>query len=294
VTTEAADTLGGAQEYCRQVAMDHYENFPIASFFIPKKNRKHFYAAYAFMRMADDLADNEGLEITIRLQLLLQWQAKLDACYEGRAEEPVFLALQESVRELDIPKIFFDDLLNAFKIDLFKNRYRTFDELQDYCRYSANPVGRLVLYILGYAKHAAATEILEASDQICTALQLANHWQDVFLDQKKDRLYIPLCDLENHNYTLSDWRSGRTGEGFQELLRFQVARTKEFFRRGQRVFSYLKFPERYEIGLVWLSGWRILEKIERRNYDVLHHRPTITIFDKSTLLIDLLLSRHEH
>jgi squalene synthase HpnC len=285
------DDIRSAYRYCKRLASRHYENFPVASFFIPRSKRKHFYAAYAFMRTADDFADHETMDVNRRLLLIVQWQAKLDACYRGISEDPIFIALQNSIEELHIPKEIFDHILNAFKVDLFKNRYAGFDALIDYCRYSANPVGRLVLHVMGYSGHREWERILADSDRICTALQLTNHWQDVFMDQKKGRLYLPLADMKEHGYSTEAWEERNVNRPFERLMKFQIERTRNLFHAGRGIFQYLDFPERYEIALIWLGGMRILEKIEKNNFDVLRFRPTLTWWDKIVLFTRLVFQR---
>jgi squalene synthase HpnC len=270
--------------YCKQLAHAHYENFPIASFFIPKDKRRHFYAAYAFLRTADDIADNEALSVEQRWSLLMDRQKRLDACYEGRAEEPIFIALGETVRHLRIPKEIFYNLLNAFKTDLFKIRYQNFNEVLEYCAFSANPVGRLTLYILGYSDHPQVDRIMSCSDAICTGLQLVNHWQDVFIDQKKDRLYLPQSDLKEFNYTMDDWHQPVVNESFRKLMAFEVERAVSFFKNGKALFQFLKRPEKTEIKLVWHGGMRIVDKLKKVQYDVLNNRPEINNFDKAVIL----------
>lgn len=276
------ESLKTAEAYlfCRNLAKSHYENFPVASLFIPKKMRKHFFACYAFLRTADDYADNEALPAANRLQQLLNWEKQLDDCYAGKADHPVFIALGETVRTLMIPVELFKNLLNAFKTDLFKNRYRHFNELLEYCEYSANPVGRLTLYMLGYSGHDKIDIIMKASDDICTGLQLTNHWQDVFVDQKKDRLYLPLEDLERFGYSADLWQRRTVNEDFFRLMAFQVERANQYFENGTILFPFLKFPEKHEIRLVWNGGKRILEKIRKNGYDVLNHRPELGVADK--------------
>ncbi|MBL7995684.1 squalene synthase HpnC [bacterium] len=277
-----------AYDYCRRMAKNHYENFPIASIFIPGSKRKHFYAAYAFMRTADDFADNEALDITQRLQLLLQWQSKLDACYRGIADEPIFVALRETVRTCGIPKDYFDQLLNAFKVDLFKNTYQNFDELLEYCSFSANPVGRIVLCILGYNSHPEKELFYSATDSICTALQLTNHWQDVFVDLRKSRCYLPQDEMVRFSYSVHDMSNKKINTQFANLMAFQVHRARDFFLKGKSVLSYLKRPERYEIILIWLGGMRILEKLEKNNYDVHNRRPEIGVVDAIRILYRMI------
>lgn len=281
-------TIPAAYAWCRQLAVLHYENFPVASLFIPRSLRPHFYACYAFLRIADDIADENDLPPAVRLQNLMEWEEQLLACYEGKADHPVFIALSETVRSLAIPVELFRRLLNAFRIDLYKNRYRNFEELLEYCDYSANPVGRLVLHIFGYSRHPSVDDILNASDAICTGLQMANHWQDVFIDRKKNRLYLPLEDLERFGYTLEDWQNQRINQNFKQLMEFQIGRAENYFEKGKTIFHYLKQPERTEIHIIWNSGMRILRKIRNTQYDVLRHRPEIRRWDKFIILKDTL------
>lgn len=277
-----------AYAYCRQIAKDHYENFPVASLFIPRSKRKHFYAVYAFLRTADDLADNETMEVNQRLRLLLHWQVKLDACYKGVAEEPVFIALRETVQKCVIPKEYFDGLINAFKVDLFKNKYQNFDELLEYCSFSANPVGRIVLCILGYHTHPQKEPLFALSDSICTALQLTNHWQDVFVDHKKGRIYLPQDEMRRFGYSDQDWEKKIINAHFKDLMSFQVLRAREIFMRGRSLLSFLNRPERYEITIIWFGGMRILEKLEKNDYDVLNRRPTLSLWDMLYILYRLI------
>lgn len=281
-----------AYAYCRELAQSHYENFPVASLFIPKDKRKYFYAAYAFMRTADDFADNTALEIHLRLQLLGQWQNKLDKCYKGQAEDPIFIALKDTVAACGIPKEYFDNLLNAFKVDLFKNRYQNFDELLEYCSFSANPVGRIVLHILGYGNHPDKENLFSASDSICTALQLANHWQDVFDDQKRGRMYLPQDDMHRYGYTAENWQNNLVNLPFKELMKFQIDRAGAIFQKGRILLGQLKRPERYEITLIWLGGMRILEKIKNNDCDVLNRRPTLGYSDFGRILFRLITFKH--
>src|SRR5450755_1051233 len=179
---DRAPALAEAREYCRRLARSHYENFSVASWFLPKHLRQHFFNVYAYCRISDDLGDEVGNPVA-SLALFEEWEAELDRCYDGGARHPVFVALAETVREFDIPKHEFSDLLRAFRKDQSVTRFDTFDDVLTYCRYSANPVGHLVLYLCGYRD----AEHQQLSDFTCTALQLANFWQDVTTDYAKGR-----------------------------------------------------------------------------------------------------------
>ena len=190
---ERAPSEVEAQDYCRRLARSHYENFSVASWFLPERLRQHFFNVYAYCRIADDLGDEVG-DPAASLQLLDEWQAELDACYAGKPRHPVFVALAGTVRKFDIPRQPFADLLQAFRQDQTITRYETFEDLIAYCRYSANPVGHLVLYLCGYRD----PERQALSNHTCTALQLANFWQDVSVDYSKRRIYLPLEDLRRY------------------------------------------------------------------------------------------------
>ena len=192
-------TLAEAREYCARLARTHYENFSVASWFLPRRLRQHFFNVYAYCRISDDLGDEVG-DTLASLALLNQWELELDACYEGAPKHPVFIALAETVREFDLPKHEFSDLLRAFRQDQTVTRFETFNDLLAYCHFSANPVGHLVLYLCGYRD----PERQQLSDFTCTALQLANFWQDVSTDYAKGRLYLPLDDLRLFNVSEDD------------------------------------------------------------------------------------------
>lgn len=277
-----------AFEYCSRMAKEHYENFPVGSFLIPQHLRKHVYAIYAFARTADDFAD-EGYDtnttVAERLALLDDWESQLHQAYEGKAANEVFAALSQTVKELDLPKQLFLDLLSAFKQDVTKTRYRTFDEVLDYCRRSANPVGRLILLLFGYRDE----ERHRLSDHICTALQLANFWQDVAVDVDKDRMYLPLADLAAYGVTEAQVFSKTFDQNFARLLRYQVDRTRAIFLDGKALPSRVKGRLKYELRLTWLGGMRILAKIEQQNYDTLGRRPVIGTGDKLYLAMRTIL-----
>jgi len=272
-------SLDRAYKYCERLARSHYENFPVGSALIPKKLRKHFYSIYAFARIADDFADEGyGGEYTERerLDLLDQWRAMLMASAASRATHPVFVALAETRARFDLPVELFDDLLSAFKQDVTRRRYESFEQLQDYCRRSANPIGRLILLLFGYRDE----ERLSWSDDICTALQLANHWQDVAVDLDKDRVYLPDEDLSRFDLDVDDLKRRKNDERFRHLMKFEVDRTREMFARGKPLCTSVRGRLGVELRAVWLGGMRIIERIEQNDYDVFTRRPVITSTDK--------------
>ncbi|MBN2372000.1 MAG: squalene synthase HpnC [Vicinamibacteria bacterium] len=260
-------TLEDAYAHCRERARRHYENFPVG-LFVPRAKRRHVHALYAFARAADDFADERIYE-GFREKRLDDWEARLHAAYEGRADGPIFVALSDTVRRLDIPKALLLDLLSAFRQDVVKSRYETWDELLDYCRRSANPIGRLVLMLFGYGDEPRA----ELSDHVCTALQLANHWQDIAVDFAKDRVYMPLELCRDRGVSEDDLRIGRVTGSFQALMADLVARTRELFRRGRPLCDAVGRDLRFELRLTWLGGSSILDGIETAGFDVFRRRP---------------------
>jgi squalene synthase HpnC len=281
-------SVAEAFAYCERMARTHYENFPVGSLLIPRDRRRHVYSVYAFARIADDFAD-EGYETGAlteekRLAALDDWERQLEDCYRGRAEHPVFVALAETVRELRLPVQLFSALLSAFKQDVIKRRYADFDEVLDYCSRSANPVGRLILLLFGYREE----RLHDLSDSICTALQLANFWQDVEVDIRKDRVYLPQNEMARFGVVDDDLREKRFNEGYAALLKFQVERTRELFNRGKSLPKMVSGRLAFELRLTWLGGTRILERIEEMGYDTLNARPRISTGDKVALLVKAL------
>jgi squalene synthase HpnC len=270
-------TLDEAFAHCRARARSHYENFPVG-LFVPKDKRPYVHALYAFARAADDFAD-EGRYEGHRQEKLQEWQSRLDACYRGVAEDPIFMALGETVRRLDIPKELLQDLLSAFRQDTVKGRYETWEELLDYCRLSANPVGRLVLLVFGYRDES----LLPLADRISTGLQLANHWQDVALDLRKDRIYIPRELLARHGVGERDLSARSVGERFRALMAELVARARGLFAEGRPLCDRVGRDLRFEIRLTWLGGARILDRIEAAGYDVFRRRPRHGALDAARL-----------
>jgi squalene synthase HpnC len=266
-----APTLEAAREYCARLARSHYENFSVASWFLPRRLRQHFFNVYSYCRISDDLGDEVG-DTASSLELLDQWEQELNACYEGSPKHPVFVALAETVREFDIPKHEFSDLLIAFRQDQTITRFETFNDVLAYCHYSANPVGHLVLYLCGYRD----PERQQLSDFTCTALQLANFWQDVSVDYAKDRIYLPLEDLRRFNVKEDDIARDNNTPAFCALMKFEVERAHDWFRQGLPLISKVDQELAIDLDLFSRGGQEILHAIEQQGYAVLGNRPSIS------------------
>ena len=281
-----APSLEESRAYCQRLARSHYENFSVASWFLPARLRQHFFNVYAYCRISDDLGDEVG-NPAASLLLLGQWQAELNACYAGSPRHPVFVALAETVRKFDIPQHEFSDLLTAFRQDQTITRYQTFEDLLGYCRNSANPVGHLVLYLCGYRD----AERQKLSDSTCTALQLANFWQDVSLDYAKGRIYLPLESLRRFGVSEEDLAADRNTSGFCEMMRFEVARAREWFERGLPLVSKVDKELAIDLELFTRGGQEILNAIEKQGYAVLGRRPAISKTRKLTLVARAALGK---
>ena len=266
-----APSIAEAEEYCRRLARSHYENFSVATWFLPQGLRQHFFNVYAYCRISDDLGDEVG-DTSASLRLLDEWEQELDACYAGTPRHPVFVALAITVRQFDIPKQPFVDLLTAFRQDQSVVRYATFDNVVGYCQYSANPVGRLVLYLCGYRD----AERQRLSDFTCTALQLANFWQDVSVDYAKGRIYLPLEDLEKFGVGEDDLAQQRNTAAFSSLMKFEVERAREWFKQGLPLISQVDRELAVDLELFSRGGQEILNAIERLQFKVLGRRPAIS------------------
>jgi squalene synthase HpnC len=268
---DAPPTLEEARAYCRRLAESHYENFHVASWFLPEPLRPHFHAIYAYCRISDDLGDEVGNPAQ-SLALLGQWGRELDACYEGRARHPVFVALGETIRACSIPKEPFADLLVAFRRDQTVTRYASRGDLMDYCRYSAAPVGRLVLYACGQAD----AERFLLSDATCSALQLANFWQDIPKDYGMGRIYLPRDEMRRFGVGEEDIARGAATPGFRALLRSEVEFARSLFERGLALIGIVRRDLALDIELFSSGGLEILRAIERREYDVFSSRPALS------------------
>jgi hydroxysqualene synthase len=264
--------LASAYAACTRLAREHYENFPVASLLLPRAMRPHIAAVYAFARVADDFADEGTRTVEERVQLLDRWA---DLLHERTgASVPateIFLALHNTIREKRLPISLFDDLLSAFRQEVTVHRYATWSDLLDYCRRSANPVGRLVLRIAGHEDPA----LDRRSDALCTALQLANFWQDLERDWEKGRLYVPRADLEAAGASESDLDARRITPAWRAALATVAARTRALFDEGRGVADDVSGRLRWELRLTWLGGVRILDRLERDGFDVFRHRPAL-------------------
>lgn len=280
--------LDQAYAHCLGIASAHYENFPVASWLLPARMRPHIAAIYAFARTADDFADEPGHTPDARLALLDHWRAMLHTAARGEpAEDPVFLALAHTIRQCDLPVDLLDDLLSAFRQDVLVNRYDSWDEVMDYCRRSASPVGRLVLRVAGVRHDAAA----RASDALCTALQLANFWQDFGVDWRRGRLYVPREEAHKAGAAEADLDRGAMTAEWKAALQACVVVTRALFEAGRPVAEHVRGRLRYELRATWAGGMRILDKVEALGYDTLHIRPTIGKRDLPGLAAATLLGK---
>src|SRR6202167_5047729 len=271
------------REYTRWLATHHYENFQVVSFLLPKRLHQDFYNVYAYCRWADDLGDEMGAPAE-SLRLLAWWREQLEAMYAGEAAHPVFVALRGTVARHSIPQEPFAELIRAFEQDQTVTRYAAWEDVYAYCRYSANPVGRLVLFLCGYSD----AERQRLSDATCTALQLANFWQDVAVDLEKDRVYIPLDVLARHGYGLGDLYARRMMPAFRDVMREIVARARELFVVGLPLSATVDRRLALDIDLFSRGGLRVLDKIAEQNYDVLSRRPAISKAERVWLLLGSL------
>jgi len=273
-------TAEEARAYTRWLATSHYENFHVVSFLLPKRLHQDFYNVYSYCRWADDLGDEMG-DRAESLRLLEWWRGGLDALYQGRASHPVFVALLPTVQRYGIPREPFANLIEAFIQDQTVTRYRDFEELFGYCRNSANPVGRLVLYLCGYSDE----ERQRLSDSTCTALQLANFWQDVTVDLQKDRVYIPLDVMSRHRYTVEDLFALRFTPAFREVMREIVEEARRLFVKGLPLVGKVDRRLSFDLDLFSRGGMRVLRKIEQQGYNVLQSRPAISKTERVGLLL---------
>jgi squalene synthase HpnC len=279
------DGLAKAYAYCERIAREHYENFPVASFLLPPSMRPHIAAIYAFARRADDFADEPGPRPEERLRLLDAWGERLDRfavrpVEASVADDSIFFALDHTIRTYRLPRSLFHDLLSAFRQDVVTTRYATWDDVLDYCRRSANPIGRLVLRVAGHDD----PQLDAQSDAVCTALQLTNFWQDLAVDWRRGRLYLPLDERDRAGARDSDLDAGRMTPEWRTALRSVAARTRALFEAGRPVCDGVSGRLRWELRMTWLGGRRILERTEAAGFDVFGRRPHLRPTDGAVLV----------
>ena len=273
-------SLAEAQVYCRELTTSHYENFPLVSCLLPKRLHQHFYNVYAFCRWADDLGDEIG-DAQRSLELLGWWRNELSACFAGESRHPVFVALSPTIEQFGIPLQPFADLISAFEQDQTVVEYDTYEQLLDYCTRSADPVGRIVLYLCECFDEDNAA----LSDSICTGLQLANFWQDVSRDLDIGRIYLPAEDRDHFGVTHKGLQSKKSTGEFAQLMEFEVRRARELLQAGLPLVKRLPGRLQVDIELFARGGLRILERVESIGYRVLEQRPVVTKFDAVRLLL---------
>jgi squalene synthase HpnC len=271
----------------QSIARTHYENFPVGSFLLPKELRKPIHLVYAFARVADDIVDEGDASEETRLTLLYEWENQLKRALAREKSDNFFRELADMIAEYAIPPSLLSDLITAFRMDARGTEYDSFDDLKFYCRHSANPIGRILLHVLGCADETNC----RLSDAVCTALQLTNFWQDLGIDIKRNRDYIPNEDFRRFGVTKEDLRlDGGTGK-VRPLLKYQVDRTREFFLEGKALIHSINKKFAFELKLTHYGGMRMLEKIELMQYDTLHRRPALSKFDWAVILMRSLTTR---
>ena len=285
--TAASISLSEAEKHCRSY-LSHYENFPLKSVFFPREKYQDLANVYAFCRYSDDLGDEGGIDTEEgridAVRKLDDWAEDLSKCPDGIPEHPILIALQKTIGKFDLPLAPFLDLISAFRQDQVKLRCQTFEELLNYCQKSANPVGRIYLMLFGIREE----KLFSLSDKICTALQLANFWQDVSRDYKKGRIYIPLEDFARFGYTEKALSDGIFNRNFQELMIFESDRTYRLFKEGSALENFLDRRLKLEIRLFRLGGETVLRKISAIKHDVINHRPVISKLDKAGIFLRAL------
>ena len=267
-----------------KLAQQHYENFPVGSFFIPKRYRRPIHLIYAFSRVADDIADEGNMLPETRIASLEAWERSLEKALNGGTEDDFFTELASVIREFELSPQLLKDLIVAFKKDSSDPRYDSFDELLEYCRYSANPIGRLLLQIFKCSN--VTTE--EYSDRICTALQLANFWQDISVDTARNRFYIPRLEISTFGLSENDITASSNQEAFKALMKHLVERTEAFLNEGKPLLDIAPNVLRFELRLIWHGGMTIIQKIRTAGYDTRLLRPALSKIDKAAIFFKAL------
>ncbi|MSQ32440.1 MAG: squalene synthase HpnC [Dehalococcoidia bacterium] len=275
-------SIAEAFAYCERMAKSHYENFTVPSFLLPREKRKHMYSIYAFCRYTDDIGDEAKGD---RLALLDRWEHDLELCFSGTGISAPMVALQQTVQEFRMPKELFTRIIKANRMDQETGRFEMYADVLNYCEYSANPVGRMVLYLFGYSD----PERQRLSDATCTALQLTNFWQDVAGDYKRGRIYIPLEDMRRFGYTEQMLAKGEYNSQFREMMTFEVNRATKLFNEGWKLTKTVNSVLRIDLKLFSLGGMAVLDGIKRIDYDTLHKRPTVSRLRKALLIASVLM-----
>jgi len=281
---QAPPSVEDSEALCRRLALSHYENFTVVSRLIPRRMRQSLYNLYAFCRTVDDIGDEAPGD---RVLLLDRFESELEAAYDGTPHHPVLVALQGTIKRFGMPCDLFERLIVANRIDQKQVRYRAFSDLLYYCEHSATPVGRLLLILFGYGDD----ELFALSDSTCIALQLANFWQDVRRDYAEERIYLPLDEMSKYGVSEDDLAEAQATDRFKDLLRFQVERTRDYFRDGLPLIDRVRGSLRVDIALFSRGGIAILDKIEQLHYDTLRARPTLSKSEKIRLFLSTLVSR---
>lgn len=294
--------INNAYLYCMSIAQNHYENFPVASKLLHRKLRFHISAVYAFARSADDFADEGDLSRQQRLSLLEEYSTELNhiehslSQWENNKEQPflhsskkqIFIALADVIQQYQVPMSLFYDLLSAFKQDVVTTRYNNFDDILAYCRLSANPVGRILLYL----NNSATEDNLKHSDAICTGLQLINFYQDIAQDMdENNRLYLPLDELQQFAVTEADIKNRLNTPQIQALIKKQLIRTKALYHSGLPLCFNLNARFAIEIRMIYSGGWLILQKLEHNTANI-YQRPRLTHKDKLSIILHGLFFKH--
>ena len=281
---QSPPSVEDSEALCKRLALSHYENFTVVSRLVPRRMRQPLYNLYAFCRTVDDIGDEAPGD---RVLLLNRFESELAAAYEGTPHHPVLVALQGTIERFDMPRDLFQRLITANRIDQEKKHYQMFAELVHYCEHSATPVGRLFLILFGYHDD----ELFALSDSTCIALQLTNFWQDVKRDYEQGRIYFPLDEMKEYDVSEAELSAAQACDKFKDLMRFQVERTRGYFRDGLPLIDRVNGSLRVDIALFSRGGIAILDKIEQLHYDTLRARPTLAKSEKIRLFLSTLISR---
>lgn len=282
-----------AYKYCERIAKNHYENFPVASFLIPKEKRKYIYTIYSFAREADDIADSDSLTQTEKISLLNEYEKLLTGNvseYANAKYDAIFTSIKDTTERLKIPEIELIKLLKAFRFDVYNELHPDFQSLLNYSENSANPIGRLMLYVNGYNSKEHGKHF-ELSDKICSALQLTNFWQDVSRDLKTGRIYIPVQWMKKYNYTITDLTMRKYNENFRNMMKDLCEKTSALFEDGSELLNLIEGRLKYELKAIYFGGTGVLKKIKEIDFDVINYRVKFTGLEKVFLLFKSFLCR---